>query len=191
MMLSMVKNSERATMEQINVILVDENDNELGICEKLEAHEKALLHRAFSIFVLRGDLILMQKRAFGKYHSGGLWTNSCCSHPRPQKTLEASAKDALLHETGITFDGAFEHCGSFVYKAPFDNGLTEYELDHVLICDVKDDSYTLNPDEASEAKWMSVDEVALWLEKEPHVFTAWFALAFSKMKTVYNKRLAA
>ena len=116
----------------MNVILVDENDAPIGIMEKIEVHQKALLHRAFSVFIFnsKGEMLL-QKRANNKYHSPGLWTNACCSHPSPgQDTLEAATK-RLQEEMGFTT--AIEKVFDFIYKAPFDNGLTEYEFDHVFI----------------------------------------------------------
>ena len=115
-----------------NVILVDTKDNQTGISEKLEAHKKGLLHRAFSIFLFNDqDQLLLQKRADEKYHSGGLWTNTCCSHPSPGEFLIKSAQNRLKEEMGIST--SLSPLFSFIYKAEFDNGLIEHELDHVFI----------------------------------------------------------
>ena len=112
------------------VILVDENDNQVGLMPKMEAHEKALLHRAFSVFVFNDAKELMiQQRALSKYHSPGLWTNTCCSHQREGESHIAAGKRRLMEEMGFTTD--LEESISFIYKAPFDNGLTEHEYDHI------------------------------------------------------------
>src|ERR1700743_3243063 len=113
------------------VVLVDESDKEIGVMEKMEAHEKALLHRAFSVFIFDASgRMLLQRRALAKYHSGGLWTNACCSHPRPGETVQAAAERRLVEELGFSTPlcKAFE----FIYRADFANGLTEYEFDHVF-----------------------------------------------------------
>jgi len=117
-------------MEQ--VVLVNELDHEIGLMEKMEAHEKALLHRAFSVFVFnaKGELLL-QQRAFEKYHSGGLWTNTCCSHPRPNETVLDAANRRLMEEMG--FQTPLQKVFDFIYQAAFSNGLTEHEFDHVFI----------------------------------------------------------
>lgn len=116
------------------VILVNEQDEVLGVMEKMEAHEKALLHRAFSVFIFNDKHeLLLQQRAFSKYHSGGLWTNTCCSHPRPGESTEAAAIRRLKEEMGFTAN--LEKAFSFTYKAHFENGLTEHEFDHgLLVC---------------------------------------------------------
>ena len=114
------------------VILVDENDNPLGTMEKMEAHEKGVLHRAFSVFIFNNNgEMLLQQRAFSKYHSGGLWTNTCCSHPREGEPTIEAAHRRLQEEMG--FDCEIEKAFDFIYKRELDQGLTEHELDHVFI----------------------------------------------------------
>jgi isopentenyl-diphosphate delta-isomerase len=164
-------------MEQ--VILVDEHDVLTGTMEKMAAHEKALLHRAFSVFIFnaQGDLLL-QQRAKEKYHSGGLWTNSCCSHPRPGEETLAAATRRLREEMG--FETPLEKIFDFVYKADFDNGLTEYEFDHVFVGYYDGE---INPDrkEVSDYAHVSMQEVAASMEEEPGKYTAWFHIAFPKV----------
>jgi isopentenyl-diphosphate Delta-isomerase len=121
-----------ATLKMENVILVDIHDNQTGVMEKLEAHQKGLLHRAFSVFIFNSNYeILMQRRSLNKYHSAGLWTNTCCSHPRPGEATDSAANRRLKEEMGLAC--ALKEQFSFIYKASFDNDLTEHELDHVLI----------------------------------------------------------
>ena len=157
-----------------DVILVNEQDQEIGQMEKLEAHQKGLLHRAFSVFVFNDkNELLIQQRAIGKYHSEGLWTNTCCSHPSPEETLEQAANRRLYEEMGMvcTVKRAF----SFLYRAEFENGLVEHELDHVLI------GYTnypplLNPEEAQAYKWISLDELEKDIAQHPEKYTIWFKI---------------
>ena len=180
------------------LILVDEQDRETGRAGKMEAHEKGLLHRAFSIFVFRKALLdnpdgtrtfhiqlLIQKRAEGKYHSGGLWANSCCSHPRTGESLEEATARRLPQETGYTVDdlevrngSELEEKGAFIYKAEFDNGLTEYEFDHVFVGWLKNDRLDRmplpDPEEASEMKFVDVEEVMTDVLKNPGRYAAWF-----------------
>ena len=130
------------------VILVDEHDNAIGLMEKMEAHRLAKLHRAFSVFAMNDkNEILLQRRALHKYHSGGLWTNTCCSHPRDGENVEEAAKRRLMEEMGFTCD--VKRIFSFIYKAELDNDLTEHELDHVLIARWNDDP-NVNPDEVAD-----------------------------------------
>src|SRR5688572_1743450 len=126
----------------MDVILVDESDNQVGTMEKMEVHEKALLHRAFSVFIFnqKGEMLL-QQRAAGKYHSAGLWTNACCSHPAPGIDTKAAATNRLQEELGFTTP--LNESFNFIYNAPFDNGLTEYEFDHVFIGSYDDDIHPL------------------------------------------------
>ena len=144
-------------MIEQNVILVDENDHEVGLMEKMEAHRKGLLHRAFSVLVFNdnGELLL-QRRAFGKYHSEGLWTNTCCSHPYPGESILEAGKRRLFEEMGFSCE--LTHEFSFLYKADLENGLIEHELDHVLI-GFSDETPHLNLEEVSAFKWMSVDNI--------------------------------
>ena len=165
-------------MSQEYVILVDENDNQLGLMEKIEAHEKALLHRAFSVFILNNKKELMlQQRAFDKYHCGGLWTNTCCSHQREGETTLKAAKRRLFEEMG--FETELEEKFSFIYKAPFDNGLTEHELDHVLV-GIYEGLPTLNPKEAASWKWVNIEEVKKDIAVNSERYTPWFKIIFEK-----------
>lgn len=161
-----------------HVILVDENDTPVGLMEKIEAHEKALLHRAFSVFIFnkKGELML-QQRAVSKYHSPLLWTNTCCSHQREGETNIEAGKRRLQEEMGFSTD--LKEVFSFIYKAPFDNGLTEHELDHVMI-GYYDDAPKLNKEEAEAYKWMPLEDVKKDIEENPQLYTAWFKIIFKK-----------
>ncbi|MFY9243964.1 MAG: isopentenyl-diphosphate Delta-isomerase [Polaribacter sp.] len=160
------------------VILVDENDNQLGVMPKMEAHEKAVLHRAFSVFIFndKGQLML-QQRAACKYHSPLLWTNTCCSHQREGESNIEAGRRRLQEEMGFTTE--LKEVFSFIYKAPFDNGLTEHELDHVLIGSFNGNP-NLNADEVEDYKWMTLQEVKADMDKNPSIYTAWFKIIFDK-----------
>ena len=160
------------------VILVDTNDNPIGLMPKMEAHEKALLHRAFSVFVIndKGE-IMLQQRAAHKYHSPLLWTNTCCSHQREGETNVAAGKRRLKEEMG--FETELKEVFSFVYKAPFDNGLTEHELDHVMIGSFNDDP-EINPEEVADWKWMLPVDIKGDIHKNPKEYTAWFKIIFER-----------
>jgi len=161
------------------VILVDEADNVVGEMEKMEAHRKGVLHRAFSVFVLDStNRLLLQRRALGKYHSPGLWTNTCCSHPRAGESVLQAAHRRLYEEMG--FDCPLDSVFSFIYRAKFDNGLTEHELDHVLI-GFSDEIPQLNFEEVHEYKSMSLTEVAEDIRANPEEYTVWFRIAFDKV----------
>lgn len=164
-------------MEQL--ILVDEQDVPIGFMEKMEVHEKALLHRAFSVFIFNssGDLLL-QQRAAEKYHCGGLWTNTCCSHPRPLEDTLQAANRRLQEEMGFTT--SLKKVFDFVYKAPFSNGLTEYEFDHVFV-GYHDGPVQINKAEASDYKFLSVEAIQAVLVTAPEQFTPWFQIAFPKL----------
>ena len=154
------------------VILVDKDDNAVGVEEKLNAHKLGLLHRAFSIFILREnpDLeILMQQRALGKYHSGGLWTNSCCGHPRPSESLMEAATRRLNEEIGLTL--LLEEIGVFTYKAALDRNLTEYEFDHVLIGYWDNQSIVPNPKEVQMLQWCKIDELLISMSNTPDFYS--------------------
>ncbi|MDY8137904.1 isopentenyl-diphosphate Delta-isomerase [Aquimarina sp. 2201CG5-10] len=168
-------------MEEEKVILVNENDEQLGLMPKLEAHEKALLHRAFSVFIMNSNNELMlQQRAHHKYHSPGLWTNTCCSHQRDgESNIEAGVR-RLQEEMGFTT--ILKNSISFIYKAPFDNGLTEHEYDHVLIGQY-DKEPVINEDEVADWKWMPVEDVKKDIAKHPEQYTAWFKIIFDKFYT--------
>ena len=169
-------------MEEL-VVLVDEQDNQLGIMPKIEAHEKAVLHRAFSIFIFNdnGELML-QQRAADKYHSPLLWTNTCCSHQRDGETSLAAGKRRLQEEMGFVCD--LKEVFWFVYKVPFNNGLTEHELDHVMV-----GTYNRNPninkEEVASYKWMSLEDVKNDMKENPQRYTAWFKIIFKE----YRNRL--
>ena len=159
-------------MIEEQVILVDKNDNQIGLMPKMEAHEKALLHRAFSVFTFndKGQLLL-QQRAADKYHSPLLWTNTCCSHQRNGETSLEAGKRRLQEEMGFTCD--LEEVFSFIYKAPFDNGLTEHELDHVMVGRYNENPI-INKEEVESFKWMTLEEVKDDIENNPQIYTEWF-----------------
>ncbi|HBI39650.1 MAG TPA: isopentenyl-diphosphate delta-isomerase [Tenacibaculum sp.] len=158
------------------VILVDEQDNPIGSMEKIEAHQKALLHRAFSVFIFnnRGELML-QQRAKKKYHSPLLWTNTCCSHQKEGETSLKAGKRRLQEEMGFSCD--LEEVFSFIYKAPFDNGLTEHELDHVMVGKYEEDP-KINREEVEAFKWMPLKDVKKDIENKPELYTEWFKIIF-------------
>jgi isopentenyl-diphosphate delta-isomerase len=162
-----------------HVILVDKNDHPLGIMDKLEAHEKGLLHRAFSVFVFndQGQLMIHQ-RALSKYHSPGLWTNTCCSHQQMGETSQEAAHRRLVEEMG--FDCDLEEIFEFVYRAEFSNGLTEYEYDHVFIGHFND-LPNINPEEVNTWKWISPKALAKDLDLNPQNYTEWFKLSWERV----------
>ena len=165
-------------MKKEKVILVNEKDEPIGLMEKIEAHEKGLLHRAFSVFIFNDkDEIMLQKRAAHKYHSPGLWTNTCCSHPRKGETVVEAGVRRLQEEMG--FQTEIKHVTSFIYKAPFDNGLTEHEFDHILIGNYNEEP-NLNPEEVAEWKWMKPEDIKAEIKSNPEKFTAWFKIIFEK-----------
>lgn len=164
----------------MDVILVDEQDNAVGTMGKIEVHEKAALHRAFSIFIFndKGELLL-QKRAANKYHSAGLWTNTCCSHPRPGEDTLTAAKKRLEEEMG--FSVPLTKVFSFIYKASFDNGLTEYEYDHVFT-GIHNGLVHPNPHEVSDYCYQSLREIKDNIKMQPGHFTEWFKIALPKLE---------
>jgi isopentenyl-diphosphate delta-isomerase len=169
-------------MEQ--VILVDEQDSPCGVMEKMRAHEEARLHRAFSIFIFDQEgKMLLQQRALTKYHSGGLWTNACCSHPRPDEATHAAAIRRLREELG--FETPIQKIFDFMYKAEFDNGLTEHEFDHVFV-GLYHAAMQLNPDEVADTAYLSMDEISAALSSNPEQYTAWFHIAFPKVAHWYQ-----
>ena len=162
-----------------DVILVDIHDTPIGTMEKLEAHQKGVLHRAFSIFLFNDQKeLLLQKRANGKYHSAGLWTNTCCSHPAPQENLMESVQNRLGEEMGITTD--LSPIFSFTYKAVLENGLTEHELDHVFIGHFNE-SPSINPIEASDWKYASLEEINGEIKDHPESYTYWFKEIYQRV----------
>ena len=155
-----------------NVVLVDTEDNVLGECNKLEAHINGKLHRAFSIFIFNSEKkLLIQKRANHKYHSGGLWSNSCCSHPNINETTLSAAHKRLQDELG--FDCELTERGSFIYKVHLDNDLYENEYDHIIIGKYNGE-IKCNPDEVQEFKWIDMTDIQNEIKNHPEKFTFWF-----------------
>lgn len=172
-------------MEQ-QVILVNENDGQLGVAEKLEAHRKGLLHRAFSVFIFnhKGEMLL-QQRARHKYHSGGLWTNACCSHPQPGEETHQAAVKRLNEEMG--FETTLEKLFDFVYRAEFENGLIENEFDHVYAGEY-DGRIAFSAEEVMDCCYKSMDEIRESLRSHPQRYTAWFRLAFPQIEKWWSER---
>lgn len=167
------------------VILVDSNDHPLGTMEKLEAHQKGLLHRAFSVFIRNDEgKILLQKRAVSKYHSPELWTNACCSHPFPGETTLSAAKRRLYEEMGFSCE--LQEVASFTYHTSFPNGLIEHEFDHILIGDYTG-KVVPNPEEVCEYKWLFPSEIDLLLEENEKDFTFWFLIAYPRVRDILIK----
>jgi isopentenyl-diphosphate delta-isomerase len=166
------------------VILVDKNDRPIGEMEKMEAHEKAVLHRAFSVFVFNDkNELMLQQRALGKYHSPGLWTNTCCSHPRVDETVLEAGHRRLMEEMG--FDCEIEKIFDFIYKAKLDRGLTEHEFDHVLFGRY-DENPEINPEEVESWKWMAMEDIDKDMKKNPEKYTVWFRIAFERVYQYLN-----
>ena len=176
-------------MREEKVILVDRNDNPIGLMDKLEAHEKALLHRAFSVFILNdNNELMLQQRAHHKYHSPLLWTNTCCSHQRENETNIEAGTRRLREEMG--FETELKEMFHFIYKAPFDNGLTEHELDHVMIGYYNEEPI-INTDEVESWKWMSIEEVKNDMIENPDVYTIWFKIIFEEFYHHFEENLTA
>lgn len=165
-------------MNYNEVILVNEEDEEIGTMDKLQAHQEGVLHRAFSIFIFnsQGELLL-QQRALGKYHSGGLWTNTCCSHPSPGESLEQATQRRLPEEMGFSCN--LNHTFHFIYKANLDKQLVEHELDHVFI-GTSDITPQPNPSEVCAYKYVSKDDIRQELSKFPENYTEWFKICFQR-----------
>lgn len=160
------------------VILVNEKDEPIGLMGKMEAHEKGLLHRAFSVFVFNSKQeVLLQQRAACKYHSPNLWTNTCCSHPRAGETNQQAGERRLQEEMGLQVP--LQEVFSFIYKAPFDNGLTEHEYDHVLV-GYSDAQPQINPEEVASWKWLSLEAIKEDILQAPERYTAWFKIIFKE-----------
>ena len=161
------------------IILVDKNDQEIGVGEKMKVHQDGKLHRAFSIFVFNSENeMLLQKRAKTKYHCGGLWTNTCCSHPRKGELLEKAIHRRLQEEMG--FDCELKEIANFIYKAKFDNGLTEHEYDHIFTGKFNNKP-KLNPEETEDYKWVSLEALKKEIKKNPESFTVWFKIAMERV----------
>ena len=165
-------------MNEEQVILVDESDRQLGLMPKMEAHEKGVLHRAFSVFLFNDkNELMLQQRAAHKYHSPLLWTNTCCSHQRDGESSIEAGKRRLMEEMGI--EAELSEATTFIYKAPFDNGLTEHELDHILTGRFNGEP-SINPEEVASWKWMAMEDVKSDMAKSPDLYTAWFKIIFDK-----------
>lgn len=164
---------------EVQVILVNERDEPTGVMEKMEAHHKGLLHRAFSVFIWNdnGDMLIHQ-RALDKYHSGGLWTNACCSHPYPGEATTDAAHRRLSEELG--FDCPLSPAFQFTYRTDFDNGLIEHEFDHVLV-GTYNGPIEPNSQEVHDYKYLPVAEITRLIAEQPAQFTSWFKLAFPKV----------
>jgi isopentenyl-diphosphate delta-isomerase len=160
------------------VVLVDKHNNEIGLMEKQEAHEKAMLHRAFSVFIFNstGELML-QQRALTKYHSGGLWTNTCCSHPRAGETTISAAHRRLTEEMG--FDCELTEKFHFMYQTPFENGLSEHELDFVYT-GIYNQNPLINKEEVASYKWIKMPDLISEINTYPERFTSWFQLILTE-----------
>lgn len=172
-------------MNETLVILVNENDEAIGTMEKMEAHRKPHLHRAFSIFLFnRQGEMLLQKRALSKYHSGGLWTNACCSHPFPNEPVADAANRRLFEELGI--QTPIHPAFTFTYQAGFDNGLYEHEFDHVFV-GVHEGAVFPNPAEVADYCYKSISEIQYDLEHFPASYTPWFKIAMPHLEA-YLKR---
>jgi isopentenyl-diphosphate delta-isomerase len=165
-------------MKEEQVILVNEKDEPIGLMNKLEAHEKAVLHRAFSVFILNGkNEIMLQQRANHKYHSPLLWTNTCCSHQRAGETNIEAGTRRLMEEMGFTAE--LKELFHFIYKAPFDNGLTEHELELVIIGYYIEEPI-INSVEVESWKWMGIEEVKNDMKQNPEIYTVWFKIIFDE-----------
>lgn len=166
-------------MRKEHVVLVDEQDNEVGTCEKLSAHLESKLHRAVSVLLFNNEgKYLLQQRAFNKYHSGGLWSNACCGHPRPGEAAKDCAERRLFEEMGIRCSLAKGF--DFIYKADLGEGLTEHEFDHVFIGTFNGDAMP-NADEAADWKWMTEEELVKDISENPDQYTYWFKLLVPKI----------
>lgn len=158
------------------LIWVDLFDNEIGFGEKLETHVKNQLHRAFSLFIVHDGKMLIQKRALKKYHSGGLWANACCSHPRWGESLEEAVQKRMEVELGIPQGSCkTKELFSFNYFSQYE-GLSEYEIDHVFLTDYVGE-LKVDPDEIMELRWISLEDLKKELEQQPQAFATWFLIA--------------
>lgn len=170
-----------------HVVLVDANDTEIGTMEKIEAHEKGLLHRAFSLFIVndKGEMLL-QQRAESKYHSPELWTNACCSHPRLGENISSAVVRRAIEELNVSINPSFLF--TFTYKAGFSNGLTEHEFDHVFVAEFND-SFTPNPEEVMAYKYANIDKIIEDVERNPDAYTPWFRIALPKFLEAWSYKV--
>lgn len=163
-----------------NVILVDTADREMGVMEKMTAHQQGILHRAFSVFLFNDkNELLLQRRALSKYHSGGLWTNTCCSHPMPGENIKNACHRRLREEMGMDADLHF--VTSFIYRAELDNNLIEHEFDHVFM-GITNEQAIPNPEEVEEWKYISLDQLEYEMQIKPESFTVWFRMIYHNVK---------
>lgn len=169
------------------LILVDIFDTEIGSCSKMEIHRRGTLHRAFSVFVVHDGKMLLQKRNSQKYHSGGLWTNACCSHPRKGEELLEAVSRRLCDELGVSFP--VKEYFSFVYRVDFANDITEYEYDHVFLANYCGEVYP-NPEEIEELRWIDLAELKEELTYSPEHYTAWFTIAAPRVIKILNEESA-
>lgn len=171
------------------VVLVDRQDRPIGTEEKLAAHRRGVLHRAFSVFVFNDEgELLLQRRAPGKYHSGGLWSNTCCSHPRPGEPTDRAARRRLGEEMGIDCD--LEHLFSFSYRAAFPDGLIEHEYDHVFV-GYSDEVPRCDPGEVMDYRWTSLPALRADMDEDPASFTVWFRMALNDFYDVLSSAAEA
>jgi len=170
----------------LNILKVDLQDNVIGLGTKEECHKKPILHRAFSVFLYSGNKMLIQQRAMHKYHSGGLWTNACCSHPKNSETIEEAVSNRMNEELGICCE--CEEQFSFVYFHKFNQNLYEYEVDHVFIGQYSGD-ISLNEDEAMDSMWVDMDELLEDVKKNPEKYTVWFITALPKVVEIIKKNI--
>ena|GEM_PF-2508598 len=177
-------------MQKINsahlVTLVDHSGNVTGYAEKIEAHLRGQLHLAFSLMITRKrnnqTEYLLQKRATHKYHSGGLWTNTCCSHPMPQERIKDATQRRVFEELGITRQLELSIIGQICYRHSLDNDMIEHELDNILVAEVKELHWQQNPNEVCQVAWWSEKQVSTALSSDPSQFTAWFEQVFEEVK---------
>lgn len=168
-------------MDKNVLVLVDQEDRELGLIDKIEAHQKGLLHRAISVCVFNSKKeMLLQRRAMNKYHSAGLWTNACCSHPYPNEQPVDAAKRRLKEEMGISID-SFRFLFGMVYKAELDNNLYEHEYDHVFV-GFSDSKPIANSEEVADWKYLSMDVIEKNIKQSPQEYTVWFNMIIEKIK---------
>lgn len=176
------------------VVLVTTEGEAIGTCEKLKAHEDGALHRAFSLMIARhtenGVEYLLQKRAQDKYHSGGLWANSCCSHPQPNEPVYAAVQRRVGEELGIAQKLNLTSLKPIIYKAQLDSGLTEFEYDHLFLSYDPIHPFRVNSNEVSEVKWVNEKEIDLGLQSDPEKFAAWFPFVFTKIKEYQQSQSA-
>ena len=173
-------------MIEPEVILVNERDEAIGTMPKMEAHEKGLLHRAFSVFIFDSDgRMLLQQRAANKYHGAHLWTNACCSHPYPNEIVAAAAQRRLQEELGFVVP--LQSIFSFTYRADVENGLVEHEFDHVF-AGIYESAIHFNSEEVAAVRYQSMQEIKAELARNPQHFTTWFRLAFPTIEKWWQQQ---